>query len=73
MQHYYEEKKGIAITPAEGADTLIWLATAREPGEANGGYFFKRAPGTVSALGQDDVAAERLWIESEALVARDGT
>ena len=68
MQQYYEERKNLAITPAEGADTLVWLATASEPGNTNGGYFFKRAPGTVSALGQDDVAAERLWLESEALV-----
>jgi NAD(P)-dependent dehydrogenase (short-subunit alcohol dehydrogenase family) len=70
MQHYYEEKNDMTITPAEGADTLIWLATAREPGETNGGYFFERAPGTVSAFGQDEAAAERLWTESEALVAR---
>ncbi len=68
MQRYLETKKDVAITPAEGADTLIWLATASEPGHTNGGYFFERAPGTVSALGQDDVAAERLWFESEALI-----
>jgi len=72
MQRYYEEKRDIAITAVEGADTLIWLATASEPGNTNGGYFFKRAPGTVSALGQDDAAAKRLWTESEALIKRAG-
>ena len=48
---------------------MIWLAMAREPGDTTGGYFFQRAPGTVSPLGQDDAAAERLWIESDSLVA----
>jgi NAD(P)-dependent dehydrogenase (short-subunit alcohol dehydrogenase family) len=73
MQRYYEENKAIAITAEQGADTLIWLATAREAGDTNGGYFFERAPGTVSSLGQDDNAAERLWIESEASVAQAKT
>ena len=70
QRYYYEEKKDICLTPEQGADTLIWLATAPEPGKTNGGYFAERAPGTVSLPGQDDAAAERLWTESEALVAR---
>lgn len=73
MQRYFVENAGKVISAAEGADTVIWLATALGPGDTNGGYFFQRAPGTVSALGQDDAAAERLWIESEALVARAKT
>lgn len=73
MQRYFVENAGKVISAAEGADTVIWLATALGPGDTNGGYFFQRAPGTVSALGQDDDAAERLWIESEALVARAKT
>jgi NAD(P)-dependent dehydrogenase (short-subunit alcohol dehydrogenase family) len=67
MQQYFVENADKVISAKEGADTVIWLATAREPGETTGGYFFQRAPGTVSPLGQDDAAAERLWIESEAL------
>lgn len=68
MQRYFKENKARAITAAQGADTAIWLATAIEPGNSTGGYFFERAPGTVSALGQDDAAADRLWSLSEALV-----
>src|SRR6202008_1975851 len=30
------------LTPEEGADTLIWLATAEEPGRSSGGYFHQR-------------------------------
>jgi NAD(P)-dependent dehydrogenase (short-subunit alcohol dehydrogenase family) len=69
MQEYFAANADKVISAKEGADTLIWLAMAREPGNTTGGYFFQRAPGTVSALGQDDAAAERLWIESDRLVA----
>ena len=71
MQQYFAANVDKAMSASEGADTLIWLATANEPGETTGGYFFQRAPGTVSALGRDDAAAERLWSESEALVGGD--
>ena len=69
MQEYFAANADKVISAKEGADTLIWLAMAREPGDTTGGYFFQRAPGTVSPLGQDDAAAERLWIESDRLVA----
>jgi NAD(P)-dependent dehydrogenase (short-subunit alcohol dehydrogenase family) len=69
MQQHFAVNVDKVISPQEGADTLIWLATAREPGDTTGGYFFQRAPGTVSPLGRDDAAAERLWIESDRLVS----
>jgi NAD(P)-dependent dehydrogenase (short-subunit alcohol dehydrogenase family) len=69
MQQYFAANADKVISAKEGADTLIWLVMAREPGDTTGGYFFQRAPGTVSPLGQDDAAAERLWIESDRLVA----
>jgi NAD(P)-dependent dehydrogenase (short-subunit alcohol dehydrogenase family) len=70
MQQYFAANADKVITAAQGADTLIWTALDSEPGKSTGGYFFERAPGTVSALGQDAAAAERLWKESEALIAR---
>lgn len=70
MQQYFVDHADHVISAKEGADTVIWLATAREAGETTGGYFFRRTPGTVSPLGQDDAAAERLWSESQALVTR---
>jgi NAD(P)-dependent dehydrogenase (short-subunit alcohol dehydrogenase family) len=69
MQQYFAANADKVLSAKEGADTLIWLTMAREPGDTTGGYFFQRAPGTVSTLGQDDAAAERLWIESDRLVA----
>ncbi len=69
MQQYFAANVARVMSAKDGADTLIWLATAREPGETTGGYFFQRAPGTVSAFGRDEAAAERLWLDSDRLVA----
>lgn len=55
-------------TPEQGADTLIWLATAEEPGQSSGGYFYQRAPRTPNPLIDDDAFIARFWEESEKLV-----
>ena len=57
-----------AVTPAEGADTLVWLATADEPGRTTGGYWYQRKPRTPNPFAEDDSNVERLWDESEKLV-----
>ena len=58
-------------TPAEGADTITWLAAAQEPASSSGGFWQDRAerpvnrrPGTASAAGDD----QRLAAELEALI-----
>ena len=48
-------------TPEQGADTLVWLATAAEVAEVSGGYFDRRRQRAPSAAAQDDAAARRLW------------
>jgi NAD(P)-dependent dehydrogenase (short-subunit alcohol dehydrogenase family) len=58
------------LTAADAADTLIWLATATEPGTSTGGYFHQRKSTPVSAAANDDAAMQKLWTESEKLVAR---
>ncbi len=55
--------------PEEGADTLVWLATAEEPGRESGGYYYQRKPRKPNPVVEDQAAVERLWRESEALVA----
>lgn len=72
MQRYMATLTDVAVSPEEAADTLLWLATAHEPGQSSGGYYYRRQPAPVSAAAQDDATAERLWIESEALIARAG-
>lgn len=55
---------------AEGADTLVWLATAEEPGECSGLYWEKRAVKKPNPVVEDPAVVERFWLESEKLVAR---
>jgi len=61
-----------AKTPAQGADTLIWLATAEEPGMSTGGYFHDRKPRAPNPVALDESYVDRLWSESEALIAKAG-
>lgn len=72
MQRYMQTLKDVSVSPEEGADTLVWLATATEPGRTTGGYYHRRAAVPTSAAAQDDAAAGRLWVHSEALVSGVG-
>jgi NAD(P)-dependent dehydrogenase (short-subunit alcohol dehydrogenase family) len=58
-------------TVAEGADTLIWLATD-ESGASTGGYFHDRKLRTPSAFAAEAANVDRLWQESEKLIAAAG-
>jgi NAD(P)-dependent dehydrogenase (short-subunit alcohol dehydrogenase family) len=65
--------RGMAgLSVEEGADTLVWLATAQEAGASSGGYFYQRAPRTPNPCVDDDAVVARLWAESEALIAKAG-
>jgi NAD(P)-dependent dehydrogenase (short-subunit alcohol dehydrogenase family) len=61
--------KPIALSPAQGARTQVYVASAPELAAVTGGYWVKSAPATPSAAAQDDIAAARLWEASEQLVA----
>lgn len=56
-----------AITPEQGADTLVYLASSPEVANVTGGYFVKRREVEPSAAARDDAAAKTLWEASEAL------
>lgn len=60
------------LTPEQGADTLLWLATAEAPGKSNGGYFSERKPRKPHPLVDDADFVERFWAVSEELVAKAG-
>jgi NAD(P)-dependent dehydrogenase (short-subunit alcohol dehydrogenase family) len=62
----------LMLTPAKGADTLIWLASAPEAEQFSGGYFVRRKLTEPSAAGRDDAAAAELWAVSEAIMAGVG-
>ncbi len=56
--------KLVSGTPEEGADTLVWLATAPELEKVTGKYFIKRREAASSAASHDEATAQRLWEES---------
>jgi NAD(P)-dependent dehydrogenase (short-subunit alcohol dehydrogenase family) len=55
------------ISPENGADTIIYLASSPEVADTTGAYFVKRRITEPSGAARDDEAAERLWQASEAL------
>jgi NAD(P)-dependent dehydrogenase (short-subunit alcohol dehydrogenase family) len=59
--------KFFAISPAEGAQTIIYLASSPEVANVAGKYFYKCHPTTPSAPALDDRAALTLWQCSAAL------
>jgi NAD(P)-dependent dehydrogenase (short-subunit alcohol dehydrogenase family) len=54
-------------TPAQGADTVVYLASAPELAGVTGQYFYERKVLTPSAATRDPEAARRLWQVSEQL------
>ena len=58
-------------TPAQGADTLVWLATA-DDGWRNGGYHHDRSRALSLPSTRDDVRARELWELSAQLVGLPG-
>lgn len=56
--------KLFAISPEEGARTLIYLATSPEVADLTGGYFFECRPAKPSADAENDAEARRLWDET---------
>jgi NAD(P)-dependent dehydrogenase (short-subunit alcohol dehydrogenase family) len=55
------------FTVEEGADTLVWLATADEGGRNSGGYWYQRKLRAANPLVGDDAVVDRFWTESEKL------
>jgi retinol dehydrogenase-14 len=55
-------------TPARGAETSIYLASATDLAHTTGRYFANRTPKRSSRRSYDQNTAERLWQVSTALV-----
>jgi NAD(P)-dependent dehydrogenase (short-subunit alcohol dehydrogenase family) len=62
--------RAFAITPEQGADTLVHLASSAEVANVSGAYFVKRNIADPSRAAREDSAASGLWAASEALAAR---
>lgn len=59
--------KSFAISPTQGAQTIIYLASSPDVTNVSGKYFFKCRPTTPSAPALDDRAALALWERSAVL------
>jgi NAD(P)-dependent dehydrogenase (short-subunit alcohol dehydrogenase family) len=62
--------KRLMLTPEQGADTLVWLATTT-PGEdwISGAYYAKRALAKANKQAYDASLARQLWERSAEMVA----
>ncbi len=60
--------KLFAGTQEQGAETLVWLASASDVASASGEYFYRCRRGTLTADAQNDALARRLW-EASADIA----
>lgn len=56
------------LTPEQGADTAIYLATAPELREVTGQYYYRRKIKQLSPRAQNRQEAERLWLWSQEQV-----
>jgi NAD(P)-dependent dehydrogenase (short-subunit alcohol dehydrogenase family) len=64
-------KKIAAISPEDGAKTIVYLASSPDVAGQSGGYYYKCAPSTPTAAAQNDADAKRLW-EISAKIAGVG-
>jgi len=59
--------KTFAISPEEGAQTVIYLASSPDVADISGGYYYRCRPAVPSKEAQNDADARRLWEMSERL------
>jgi NAD(P)-dependent dehydrogenase (short-subunit alcohol dehydrogenase family) len=57
----------LLLTPRQGADTVIYLASVPEVENATGGYYVKRRRVEPSLAARDRKVAQRLWQVSQEL------
>ena len=60
------------ISPRTGAKTSVFLATSPDVATRTGEYWVRSKPGHMGKHARDDAAAQRLWDESERLLASVG-
>ena len=58
----------VAISPEEGAQTTIYLASASELENVSGGYYVGSQPVETNAMSQDPQIARELWDVSENII-----
>ncbi len=72
LPRFYRVTRPLLRTPAQGADTIVWLGAADEPARSTGGFWHDRRRRPTSLLPWTrETAADReaLWQECERLTA----
>jgi NAD(P)-dependent dehydrogenase (short-subunit alcohol dehydrogenase family) len=67
MSHIVRLAKFFAISPAKGAQTIVYLASSPNVAKTTGQYFYESISAIPSPAAQDDRAASHLWQRSAAL------
>jgi NAD(P)-dependent dehydrogenase (short-subunit alcohol dehydrogenase family) len=67
LSFVFRVAKNFAISPEEGAETIVYLASSDEVAKVTGKYFNKCREATPTPEAQDDDGALRLWQETEKL------
>ncbi|HEX3431213.1 MAG TPA: SDR family oxidoreductase [Rhizomicrobium sp.] len=65
--------KTFALTPEQGAQTMVYLASSPDVGETSGGYFVKCKPATPTPEAKNDADGRRLWEMSAELAGIGGS
>jgi NAD(P)-dependent dehydrogenase (short-subunit alcohol dehydrogenase family) len=70
MQGFLKDAPG--LTPQDVARTLVWMTTGTETGAPGGRMFYDMQEQPVQPHGKDVAAGERLWAETEKVLAENG-
>lgn len=74
LPRFFEFTQGRLRSPAEGADTVVWLAAATRAGQSSGEFWFDRKPRSTTLVpGTSSTTAERdaFWRLCEDSVAQE--
>ncbi len=63
--------KRFALTPEQGAETLVYLASSPDVATVSGEYFYRCRPATPSREARDDSKARQLWLETSNIAERE--
>ena len=67
MSHIVRLAKFFAISPARGAQTIVYLSSSPDAAKTTGQYFYESIAAVPSWAAQDDRTASLLWQRSAAL------
>ena len=74
LPRFHRTVRPLLRTPAEGADTIVWLVSAQDGGEVSGAFWFDRARRPINLVPwtrESEEDLDRLWSAVSVLAATD--